>query len=662
MKFSVIIPTMWLSSKLNDMLQVYNESAFIQEIILIDNAPERRPDLPVYDKLRIYTKGHNIYVNAAWNWGASMACHTIILANDDIYIHCFDEVAEELSRSDYELVGLSLRSPYGTLRIERVNQFPAHHYGCFMMVRHYFYIPEQFRIWYGDNILFQLSKSRGILRNAHVEAEKSTTVDSQPDFRRVICKNSTVLFRQILRFNESDFNIIIRTSGRPNYFKNCIDSIRQFTPAAKLHIIIDTPEDLGYVKANMHGFKYNYYQVNRETVQNICSKIAITRPTFIYNQYFNIVKPFINGWCMLLDDDDRLLMKPRIRHRPEYMYLYKVNIADRIIPKPENFGLMPVLNDISGISVVFHSSKMVDWTPQRGGDYEFIRSMLKYCKPVYMDELLAETQTSGNFGKRNDLNLIQSKMKRIAICIPMWKRHEVTRFVLNYYAKLKTKLKKSMELVLIACGSEGEISRKLAEDAGFIYIEFDNAQFAQKHNALYLKAKEYNPDACLKIDSDSIIPEKVFKYYATLIDEGVDYSGITDIYFLVKGHLLYWPGYSNHRKGEPTGVGRFMSRNLLNKLNWKPWGNTKDLYVDRILTNVLAPIRHQLKCTQTSCKELGIMVVDIKSATFQTDVNLFSFDEVIPITKKVRTPVDFTPLDEVLIECDMEKIGVGKRL
>ena len=651
---------MWLSGKLTDMLQVYNSSEYVKEIIVIDNAPKQRPPLPLLEKLTIYTKGHNIYVNPAWNWGASLANYTILLANDDITIFAFDEVARLLAKSECDLVGLSVAKPSGQLKIHPVQQFSGHHFGCFMMVRNYHYIPEQFRIWYGDNFLFQFSKNRGILKNANIDIEKSTTVNSCPDYRKVICKTSTALFGAMMRLTYYDFNIVIRTSGRPVYFGNCIESIRRYAPTAKLHIIIDTPEDLGYVKATVSGFQYNYYQVSRETVMQFCSKIPITRAPFIYNYYFNIVRPFLNGWCMFLDDDDEMLMLPPIKHTSEHIYLYRVQIGERTIPSAENFKKPPILNDISGISIIFHSSKMIDWTPQRGGDYEFITALYRKCITIWMHDILAKTQTTGNFGKRNDLNqiLILKKMKTIAICIPMWKRDEVTSFVLNYYSALKTKLKKQMELVLIACGSEGKTSRKLAEDAGFVYIEFDNAQFAQKHNALYLKAREYNPDACLKIDSDSIVPEKVFKYYAGLIDEGVDYSGITDIYFLIKGYFLYWAGYTNHRAGETTGVGRFMSRNLLNKLNWKPWGTSRDLYVDRILTNAIAPLRPEIKCTQTNCKELGVMVVDIKSATFQTDVTLFTFDKVIKISKAIKTPVDFSPLDEFLMSCDIEKIRV----
>ena len=202
---------------------------------------------------------------------------------------------------------------------------------------------------------------------------------------------------------QNELNIVIRTSGRPNYFKNCINSIRKFAPRAMLHIIVDNTEDREYVEKLAYGLKYWYYNVDKEAVKTICDKIKITRPQFIYNYYFNLVKPYLNGWCLLLDDDDELLHTINIDFVPPNIYLYKVKIGERIVPNKENFGNRPVLNDISGIGIVFHSSQMVDWMPQRGGDFDFITAMYEKNNPVWVDEILSGTQTGGNFGKRNDL-------------------------------------------------------------------------------------------------------------------------------------------------------------------------------------------------------------------------------------------------------------------
>ena len=92
--FSVIIPTMWKSDYLLKMIEVYNNSEFISEVIIIDTEPESK--MPIdSDKVSVYTKGENIYVNPAWNMGVSLAkTPFVIIANDDILLNPkeFDEL------------------------------------------------------------------------------------------------------------------------------------------------------------------------------------------------------------------------------------------------------------------------------------------------------------------------------------------------------------------------------------------------------------------------------------------------------------------------------------------------------------------------------------------------------------------------------------------
>jgi len=198
-------------------------------------------------------------------------------------------------------------------------------------------------------------------------------------------------------------NMLIRTSGRPNYFRNCVKSIKKFLPDAKLHVSSDCKDDNDYIHRLCDGMDYRIYQIDKEAVIKLCSQIKITRKEFVYNYYFNIMKPSINGWCMFLDDDDELVMTPIAPINPNCIYLYKVKIKKRIVPSDRNFGKRPVLNDVSGLSIVFHSSRMVDWKPQRGGDYDFISEMYDNNVTIWVNRVLSRTQTGGNFGKRNDL-------------------------------------------------------------------------------------------------------------------------------------------------------------------------------------------------------------------------------------------------------------------
>lgn len=662
--FSIVIPTMWRSNKIFQMLKVYESSEFVKEVIIIDNDPVNTPDLSAYSKVKRYTRGKNIFVNPAWNWGSALAKYNLILANDDIIINRFDHLMNVIATSEYDILGIKLgNNPSKNIEVEPVYSFPSNSYGVFMFVRNYTYIPEQLRIWYGDNILFNRSAKRGIIVNSSIDTAKSETINSDTAlFRDGICANDTRLYNGIINSQPSNINIIIRTSGRPVYFSKCIASIKKYCPSAKIHVTIDNEDDLSYVKKFTSGLNTAYYFINRETIETQVSKIKTFRPKFIYNYYFNVVHNFVNGWCLYLDDDDVLVSTPEPGDNTSTIYLYRSGIGDKVVPSDSNFGKIPVINDISGLGILFHSTMAVDWLPQRGGDYTFISEMYKKCKVVWLDKMLSKTQTTGNFGNRNDLHSseIIFEPNKIAICIPMYGRPEISEFVFRYYADLKKKLTGKIDLLLLACGSEQSESRDIAERNGFEYAEFPNFPLAQKHNKLYWMAKPHNPHACLKIDSDSIVSEEFFRYYDRLINEGYDYSGIEDIYFLVRDFLCYWSGYEGQRKGETTGVGRFMSRKLLDMLEWTPWGNsTINTGFDLVLTKRVNSVKHNIKTTTTKCSEVLGICIDIKSPMNLSDFSDFYFDSVIPLAD-VSIPINFDPILPKLLTCEKSKIKLRK--
>jgi hypothetical protein len=79
---------MWLSDYLLKMIQIYDKMDAVDEIIIIDNAPTKQIKLDS-PKVKIITKGQNIYVNPAWNLGVLNSKNNhIIIANDDLL---FDE-------------------------------------------------------------------------------------------------------------------------------------------------------------------------------------------------------------------------------------------------------------------------------------------------------------------------------------------------------------------------------------------------------------------------------------------------------------------------------------------------------------------------------------------------------------------------------------------
>lgn len=408
--FSLIIPTMWRSRLILEMLPQYQECPLVGEIIIIDNDPDHRPDisLSVLSKVSIYTKGHNIYVNPAWNWGASLARYTITLVNDDIMIQGVTALLSTLSKYDYDIIGARINNifadgnPNESAVVDAPAKFPCNSYGCFMVVRQNYYIPEQLKIHAGDNHLFCSVKKRGILRTGEfIQTQPSVTIKAVSAFSLISAMDRR-FYKEMLKV--SSFNIIIRTSNRPNYFAQCVKSIRHYAPHALLHITIDNERDLDYVTHNCQGLNWKYYLVNREVVQNFCSKIEISRRPFIYNYYFNVVRPFLMGWCMILDDDDKLVARPGYLNDINHITLHRVDVGKRIVPPDDLFGKEPVLNNISALGIIFHASHMIPWNPQRGGDFDFISTLYSRYKPIWLNCVVAVSQTGGNFGRRNDLS------------------------------------------------------------------------------------------------------------------------------------------------------------------------------------------------------------------------------------------------------------------
>lgn len=452
-KFSVIIPTMWKSKKLNEMLEIYQNNDQIAEIILIDNNPPCKINVKAFPKIIYHSFGKNIFVNPAWNFGAAIAKHEIILANDDIFIFNLAEILDLISLSKYDIIGISTVNTGRNTEIVPVSTFPGKGYGCFIYVRNYLYIPDQLKIWYGDNIQFQHNIKKGMIINPVGEFEISATINSKPEFfRRQVGRDDVSVWQELNK--SSDFNFIIRTSNRPSYFMNCINSIKRYRPDARLHIVSDCDDDLDYILKYTKRFHAVVYRVQRDIVEKIALKTDIQRNPFIYNYYFNIVRQFIKGWVMILDDDDELISTPEITEmHPGTIQLHKVDVGHKVVPSKINRP--PVLNDISGLGILFHSSDMVLFKPQRGGDFDFISEMYNKCQTKWTDKIIASVQLKGNFGDRSDLkdkpitvNMAtfpkrKESFKKVIYELLKFKFIDLIRVYLNNYKSIPDDLPKS---------------------------------------------------------------------------------------------------------------------------------------------------------------------------------------------------------------------------
>lgn len=167
---------MWMSRKIEAMMPLYYDLA--DEIIIIDNAPKSRF---INDKrIKYLTKGHNIFVNPAWNWGAKEARNDLlIIANDDVIIPRLSELMTAFAASNYDIIGSDIRGCHVDIKLQINPAFQlTWGWGCFMLMRKSAYtpIPDQFKIWFGDNILFESNFRRGAFSGIQVITAMSETL------------------------------------------------------------------------------------------------------------------------------------------------------------------------------------------------------------------------------------------------------------------------------------------------------------------------------------------------------------------------------------------------------------------------------------------------------------------------------------------------------
>jgi hypothetical protein len=189
-KYSVIIPTLWKSNRTDKLLKDLEECRYVDEIIIIDNASIYKTDRTI-DKIRMISFGENIYVNPAWNLGIKVAKNDLVaLINDDINFNTnVFGVIDENILNQFGIVGMGednykeqideTKGPYLDVWKPGVNDWG---WGCFIMLnkKDWINIPENIKIWYGDNIIKDVNPSpKACLRNFKVETEMSTTSDEK---------------------------------------------------------------------------------------------------------------------------------------------------------------------------------------------------------------------------------------------------------------------------------------------------------------------------------------------------------------------------------------------------------------------------------------------------------------------------------------------------
>lgn len=214
-KFSITLPTLWKSEYLMGMLEKYDASEYVEEIVLVDNAYDPNRDLSHIKKLVHIKEPHNTFVIPAYNKLVRTATtDLIVLSSDDIqfdvdtYLFILNKIHNQVGLQNVGIIGAHydnfdekpefnpLVEPYNPKNnITGWGVLIAFHKSTWLP------IPEQFKIWYADNWM-QLVMSNKIyqMRRFPITTKMSTSSGSE-EFQKIIKQDTEEWHKLLAKIN-----------------------------------------------------------------------------------------------------------------------------------------------------------------------------------------------------------------------------------------------------------------------------------------------------------------------------------------------------------------------------------------------------------------------------------------------------------------------------
>ena len=181
-------------------------------------------------------------------------------------------------------------------------------------------------------------------------------------------------------------------------------------------------------------------------------------------------------------------------------------------------------------------------------------------------------------------DLVTSKRPyRVVACIPVKGRGPLLE------QTIKRLYRKNDVFKVICVGDDAE-DRKVCERAGAVWVQHKNKPLGAKWNAAFQEAKKYEPDACLYVGSSDWLSDNWIDFIRPHV-EAHDLVGVPGMHLVDSSsqglRLCYWPGYPPEKRQESIGIGRMLSRKILQKCRWMPFDNEIDKSLDRSMTQKL---------------------------------------------------------------------------
>jgi hypothetical protein len=178
-------------------------------------------------------------------------------------------------------------------------------------------------------------------------------------------------------------NILIRAS-RPNYLNHCIDSILSQT-YKNINIVLICDSDINMQKLNKFNARIVKVKKKREEPEDKpqnTTKIKEYGGWFPYNLYIDEVQRLVDGYILVLDDDDKLENPESAKIimdnvQKDKLLIWRANFNERGIKPSHSFGKEIFSGDMPGIAMCYHSDHVdqTDWSEWKRADYRTAKKL-----------------------------------------------------------------------------------------------------------------------------------------------------------------------------------------------------------------------------------------------------------------------------------------------
>ena len=192
--------------------------------------------------------------------------------------------------------------------------------------------------------------------------------------------------------------------------------------------------------------------------------------------------------------------------------------------------------------------------------------------------------------------------KKIIAVVAVYGREPLLKYTIR-------RLYNKNNIYKVICVGLSNSEKKICTDENAIWISSPNKPLGKKWNKGYEYARRYRPDGILFVGSGDWISDNwIQNAYKYLDNYGIVGKSDFCMYDIIDYRIrnCHWHGYlsNTNRDKETIGIGRLLSRKLLERINYKPFSDELDDSLDWSM---------YLKCIQNNFK---IKILDMDDVLF----------------------------------------------